>query len=1499
MANIIPKLNLNRTPSIVDNNSLIFAKNIRADVDGTIHKDYSIKPLHLIREYSKDIGDEAFGYAYFNDKGDVLAHAISDCNNYKTNNKLNDATLDYYNNYIERYTRVHDKNNWRIVGVIPGNTEFYVFINGEYEVKIDNKTYKSSDSFIIRYNEKNGRYNPCNCNWSWSKGDIDGCVINNLIGEKILVIGESNTSSLVPLKCINLSKSTYKDDETIYTQTPNIPYTNLNYLGTFSHVVPNGVYQFFIRYKIRDDFYTDWFPASKEIFIGNQYSEPTTLGTIKYVNTNLDSDKSVVLEVKHLLQNYTKNYTYFQVGYLISHDDAVMARGWKHFPINTNKIYFDFKEQDIEELDVTDFTKPTFQLYNVGNITAFKNKVYISNYSETDFGGSDNSILKSSADNINIELDTTDKDTSTLLYDGRETQHTQNDDLLYVNSLNVSETADKDFVAIGNRNGILDRMLTNDIDHFSNETITNYLKRILSFKSSVVNAVDDISRSINKYGLNLWCKLDRTFQDMKDFTEYDVITSRNNNKQIGDLGYRGGLTFDDPYYKATITVKSTNSSKNLIVLEKFNSDDLSDDEEKQEARVIELVNAIKSRIYNTYIYLNQNGHLADSGFSESGNIVVTITRRYTYYQYEPKHEEIQPVEPKLPDTPTGPNINPDIIKPMETIRVLKEGFQEQKITIQFTGDKNKFNTVDYETLTTCTTLIPHQIYRFYIHFLRANGEITNGYLCSKQGDIKAPHTVDCNQVIYPKFNNINIPNGYIGCFFSIAHVANKVSTIADIKNYTTDSGSYLATEGVCFDINTMLSPIFKNIPIIGTKQDTITDDPVTTVNTIGKYYYSGDSSTVRYFGADGVVVMEDSSIGATYVKNQKGSIAFINDTYQISPEDEDIALTKCTPYFSKEEISNLEANEFLAPYKDYNLGGYICLVYPFDRDVTTELYTDGSTIMYKTDPKAINSSDALVLKEPYNRSYTGVESDNITSKLLTSWGFTSTPVLHVYSNHNLNYLALTDDPKPKYATIYRYKENEQDDSKKLTDKVVFRLFTSLTLSSAYYLPKMYKEYTRKNYYIASSDNITRFDNTIRSSILEGDEAKINIFRFDANDYYNVPPSKGKIVNLVGVGDMIIAHTEDTMFKFTGSNTLSSSEGEIKPTEGEPFDTGISEVFGSDFGFAGIQNKNNSILSENGYIFFDGDCNTIYIYSGQGQITKINDSIEKLFRYDKIDYVTFANDYYNNRFFINVSYDNGVDETLSFCVHPEIKAFVSLHDFSFTKAFNTKANCYFLDNSRHSISTIDKESTGFYHDLISKSQSIYPKLMEDITLTRTNAGGTSVQLETQLAYSIVDVIFNSNYDIVKTLDAISWCSRFVKSEFAIIKDDSLEALKMADIIEDIGSCIGMRIYTDTCMSNEMNFEIKPIIRNANEYGIADVNSYKLPRYNQGKFTLNYFRNIQNTNDRFNYLPKYDSETKRDFISDNNSLIEGKYFVVRFIFNKDFKLETLEFNYKNKL
>ena len=149
-------------------------------------------------------------------------------------------------------------------------------------------------------------------------------------------------------------------------------------------------------------------------------------------------------------------------------------------------------------------------------------------------------------------------------------------------------------------------------------------------------------------------------------------------------------------------------------------------------------------------------------------------------------------------------------------------------------------------------------------------------------------------------------------------------------------------------------------------------------------------------------------------------------------------------------------------------------------------------------------------------------------------------------------------------------------------------------------------------------------------------------------------------------------------------------------------------------------------------------------------------------------------------------------------------------------------------------------------------------------------------------SIIDIIDNNNYERIKTLNAINWCSRNVESEFKVLNKDYISNLKMAESFDEEYPCKAMRVYSDSCCSPLFDFsEI------SNNISINSLNEYKYPRYNQGIWTYNYFRNIQNSKTNF---PPY--------VSDNNSLIEGKYFVVRFLFNKEFKLETLSLNYNYK-
>ena len=1461
MAQIVSKLNLNKTPSTVESNSLVFSKNIRLDIDGSIHRDYGVFPMSIHK--GKKIN------SLVNYKT-ILNRIISDIeDSTKAENVENYILLSYTHlNWIsgkeikdENNNVIASKGTHKIVGIIPNSNEFYIFINGTCSRGTDsnNKDIIETYNFIICYDEKEDRFYPCNCNWNWSGGTITGCVINNLLGEKILNIGEKNASTLVPLKCINLNNSTIGDDERIYTQTANIPITNLNYIGSFNYVIPNGVYQFFVRYKIRENFYTDWFPASKELFAGNKNVTNTSFGTVKFVNTHRDSDNSFKFSVEHLFIDQKYNYESFQIGFIISHDDAIMARAWKHFDFNVNTINFDYNARDAYEIEVVDLLKSAYQLYDVGNITSFKNKLYVANYKETDF----NENYQDLANEIGIEI--TDQSSASGYGGNAIIERTVNGKKV-IAGLKVGE---EEYLFSGD-NGIIYKLL--NLNTYDN----------ISIKDVIDDAIKLNERGYVHCVARQW---DITISGNKESLE--LAQDKFRNKFSGN-GY------------------SNFSYTNLIEKIKVDGRYINVVQDKTE-----LLNNILSAIYNKTRYLNENCVFINNSGVEDQQIDIEIIRSCSYDYTQWVSEGI---EPDNLETENDSGIN----RPSNsTIGSNNEGYYKtttidssytQTISLRLLGDRSKYKATDSALLLGYTTLIPYQKYKFYIHYVKQNGEITNGYYCNGiTGGIKTvPYKSAVDSIIFPKFTNIKLPKGYVACFFSIVHVENTVATVFNISMRNTYG------EASCMDINVGLMPGSDNMTIKqGYTEENVEDsvnpdfptdsiEPQTDTETTeiktntAKYYYSSDASNIRYFGADGVIRFDTDSNITT------GKIAYLVNDYTIS-DAEDIQLTKCTPFINPNilsKVSDTSTENVYSSFDDMNLLGFICAINPLHRDRTIKYYTDGSSVYIKKNVEnAVDGTgEYFSLVELKNH----LQDSTTYDERITALNITETNIEYVYSNYNLNYLGLNEDPIETYKTYYNNKSEDTTNTTLSEGSIVLRLFKSLMMSSTYMLPAMYKTYTKKTYSIYKRNEITEFNNTIRASKLEGDESSINIYKFEPNDYYNVPTNRGLIVNLISVGDAILVHTEDSMFKFSGSNTIQSSDGEIQPTETNVFDTGVSEVFGSDFGFAGLQYKNDHIVTENGYIFFDRDSRIVYMYSGQGQIVKLSDSIEKLFRHRPIENIRFANDYYNNRFFMSILFyedyittEDGKEVikqryypvTLSFNFTEDVKSFVSLHDFYYGYAFNTKTKCYFLASDRQDICIIDKEHKGCYTKLELTNDKLYLQRKEIATIVLADndiVGTTTTTYNINLYDSIVDIINNSNYEDVKTLNAINWCGNKITSEFRNIDKSNDVTLNMVEEVNDTVPCKYIRIYSDTCMS-----DLLPCIARSNDKSISSTDYTKYPFYNQGTWSFNYFRNILNAKNNRNPLS-----------GDNNSLIEGKYFVVRFVFDTDFKLETLYLNINKK-
>lgn len=668
MANIVPKLNLNRTPSIITNNSMVFAKNIRIDIDNSIHKDYSIESL------------QNEGVTFHNN---LLTRIISD---FKF---LNTDIANHYLELINDISKNPSNENYSVIKVIPDNKSFYVLLKIYAEDK--------SKNIIVKFDEEDDLFHPCNCNWTYNDGNVTGSVINNLLGETILIIAEKNDNKNIPLKCINLSKSTYKDDESIYTQTPKIPITNLIYTGDFKFSIPNGVYQFFIRYKIRDNFYTNWFPASKELFAGNKHITHTIFGTLGYHVDNINSDNSFIFTIQHLIDKNIANFKNFQIGFIISNNGAIKGRAWKHFSFKTTQINFDYKASEAEEVEITDFTKPIFNVYNVGNVCSFKNKLYISNYKETDF----NQKLQEYADKVKLDIHYVNQDINT-----KDESIVYNDFICILND-------DKHIVGLDLNYGG-PQYLNSLIEPAIYDSIVKAVKAKYSYKTKETCYYVP-SGGLANIDVGIYLDIDKGSYNINKPNKI-ILYNLHGDDYIYDLSYEGNT------------------------------------EEEQEDSLKRSINDFVYRFiaYYNFGYIDKRNYNFFSAGSDN-------TKGYF------KEEDL--IQPKT-DISTM------------TIRLSKDNNYDEndettydEITIDISIDKSLIRN-NIIPVTNNTTLIPYQIYRFYIHYVKDTGETTNGYLVE---EVKIENKENsCDKLIYPIFDKIEIPNGYNACFFSITHVKIKL-----------------------------------------------------------------------------------------------------------------------------------------------------------------------------------------------------------------------------------------------------------------------------------------------------------------------------------------------------------------------------------------------------------------------------------------------------------------------------------------------------------------------------------------------------------------------------------------------------------------------------------------------------------------------------------------------------------------------------------------------------
>ena len=1455
MARIKPKLYLNMSPQTQEENTLAFARNLKIDDDGSLVSDYG----------------------------------------YETITPLSSDT---------------------IVGHIVG---------------LDNKVYFfTSNNHIVEYDEITKLITRRIQNkWHYNGGEIDGYVSTNQSGEIILTVAEYKENGHVPLKHINLS---YYDvaNESLYSQAPEVPITNLTLVDTYVKTIPNGTYIFFIRYKIRKDVYTPWYLCSHPIFGGTSEKITTLQGGLQYINLHKDAAKSFVFDVSHVnpgTNNAILNlYSEFQIGFIINHDEASDARIWKSFPIATTRIWFDY--EDIKDANIDDLLESTYELYNVRNVTSFKNKLYISNYVESDFNPSVGTTL---ASKINVGIDKVNGEDIVyknmtfngvnLLYNpligyyDRNTNGELISSIAYtlfttnvfdynISNLSKGEVKEKDdavkFDIIWSANNdpdlaciyniynnlIGDGVFGPDYDEpylsiIPNNQGTSVIKQLYSGSGLwIYGPTDDDTR------LHPWYKLNLTFM-------YGSASDRVSGTDIcrngcwyfnghsgtyihpSDPDRQNGWPTQDKGFDDVDRNTIDNNIKTEVERQKFFAE-----------CYIEITSGAKSYKLGYSDYMNLDNYV---GYDANGNREVFVLYNYDWASTSTMTAEFRAIIINTWILPTIKRYAVGIDETGAPILAITENDVTENVVassisivfkkFEFTLDGydiktddtnyNRRYTVGLKTtdyISVCTfgtkasivsvedrgsaysqghTLMPLSTYKVYAHFVDNHNIITNGYyLNTLHINTDVENETGIIRLNYSVDSLSGISHNYKAFFLSIVNTGNIiVEGFGYSKHGTTNILHSIEIDSALYNLN-------DNITIVYLDSNNIE----VTVTSSARYYSSGSSYPPLAFGNCGYIAWTD---GYNY-SDKRLYIKVIRNK-----QEQPTSLVKATPYIELKATQTTNVS-------DGFYGSYLCLIKKPSFELSSKTYVAGSDVY------SIDRTASLSLSE--FKSYVQVQN-SIT--------------YIVRSNFNLNYLSLTEDIDDKIFNIGNASSGV---------KQVAKVINSATLSFIYELKSMYKDFANKLFRPVDTDYKINFDNTIRVSHVLSDETFNNsIFRFSAEDYYNVPTNRGVIVNLFAIGNNIFVHTQGSFYKFDANQTLSSSGTDITLQESEPFDTGISQVFDSEFGYGGILNKEAGCITFDSYFFYDASSNHIFGYGGNGQVNLIDGTIYKLLTIYKPTICKTIHDDINHRILFDFQAETMERFTLSY--NYKAKSFVSLHDISLTKAFSSRKFSYSYNGKLCKLFTTEQ---GISNVMLDEHLNILALFGDASFATNIQFGGTTQTLQST-CFGLAIVAFPRQY-ARENVEFVTIDTDVIKDPIEEIVDeievpDEEPEVSWYDLIKvpqhtRENPIHKMYIITDCCISTPIMGTVDDTARPSSLLDDPSIpNSlldYKGFKYDGGSWNSNFFRNALNADNVYHYPNQPRAGQVPN--TDNNSLVYGKYFIIvlDFITNKPIKVENLYIN-----
>lgn len=1488
---VVPKFNLNKHPKDCDNLSLVDARNIKISHDEScITNENSIITNALIQTAIHNIYHNNFlirGIIPIN-TGIVLF--VQDYNKVEANiNKLdifvyNEKTIDKDENIYLAYSGLSYHG-----GKITGSF-----------------TYNVENDLIIAFSEYD-------------------CNNNELVPLRTINLGNPDKAGA----------EDNGDIRQVESKLSIVPEVKLPAISNVEYVKGNaykGWYYLFIRYKINKTDYTQWYPIGYPIYIDvinrnnivryifnrDAFPEKTNetikidqltsliigrkpwdgygVGFSDYISdtTNICNET-----FKVAIKDLDVNYNIFQIGIICS--SKSYTKSYKTFDIDIVKNtinYYTLNLKNCEEYGSQELIVTYYNYFNVKNIINYKNRLYIAGYNENKIDEEEiiNSVKNitvglytrvintSTAENTNIREDVTVYKENPNPYQFDESIHHVNatieipfskyfscDDTDLVDFLDNENNRINDhtikasdlYITTANENNVID---TNRINGYFAIINVNY-KNIDYSRNQIYRIVINNDMSNIKVINNMKIALQLGFPYIK--TDKDFINRKLTTTLIPGEVYNFFIHFVDKYgnftngYKIDNTFpqhvnKDGNKVDGVVFIIpvpqiKFEQDRLdyiycSVD---KTAKINDII--IKTLLTSGYIicdYKNPANHMIRY-YADYNFITKELSREI---QDEIRTEDYDYVKNKLIDS----------VKP----------FINQNLNYEF-----------YKIFT----------FNNYIN----NGEYGFDNYINVNGDslFKVPfNNIDVNnhKVYHPYFNNINIPNNYVGYFISYEKFEKRskytgLLTINDFRNTDTinvvkkDSLNTMSSNTMNFycdnlDIDDTLELDFDFLRIEGKNVFDYNDIPnINYYQRNAPFGFVTDMNKVQLqdYNFEKLYPMPNYKLAvANSVKDNRigvGTCIVIDNKYDLfvnatEKKNNDINLYRVSLVKDNPNIYN-NNNKTLIKFTDvfYNKNN--------TGIISTGLngvYTYSGTIIYADTGVVFNETNGIVTMQNAEYQYypttVSPEHNETYENDRPFMCYLQMPVIDTVFHESK---CFKNEPKPQSYVTKPASENDSAQYRTgymVTPANSIDLFENRQGSADQFNPKTYSNYRE------DIKDIDVYNKTIRRSNVIQDESRENSWRnFSLEAYKNITENKGIITNLVGIGNLVLAHTEHSLFMFDLNNELKTIDQNIQLHQLDAFDVAYKEVFTSELGYGGLQDKRSAIVDQFGYIFYNNDDNNIYRFDNNQLAIISNDIVEWLIK-AKPNNVRFAHDIRNNRLLIKFDYDifrkNEDDSTftqkrnLVLSYNYKTQNFISTHSYYFRDAYNSKNRVYFINGF---------QSGNLVYDTIYNFTEAFNNYC-----TYANIYGYANAVEGFNNSCKLSFIINEGYDIVKFLEYITY--KLYKVDESIRGDVPFPVKKLDTPYA--GQIL--RVYNDNVNTNDINITVNNESIDPNEHKNIFGN-YKKPYWDLGNWNFSYLRNMIGN--------------EEDQSAAVMSRLYGNYFIVEFEFlMQDRRIDFESLSYK---